>query len=279
MMVRTATREWKLEGDLAKNYERYFVPTIFRPWAATLLDTVQLRPGDRLLDVATGTGIVARLASERVAPTGSVAGVDLNAGMLAVAASATPEDVSIDWRQANADSLPFPDGAFDVVLCQQGLQFFPNNAGALNEMYRVLGPGGRVAISVWRDVKHIPGYDALTEALTRHVSPEAGSFFRMTGALDDAAELRRLLEDAGFEKVNVRPSSGTLRFSSVEAFVWEAVQCTPLAWMASVTQANDLTRANVIGEMEAKLSQYLNADGLTFPIEAHIATAQRRMRE
>lgn len=273
-MVQNATREWKLEGDLAANYEKYFVPAIFQPWATRLLDTAQLKPGERVLDVATGTGIVARLAKERVGPNGAVTGLDLNPAMLAVAGSVAPVP-AIEWKQANAADTSLPDESFDVVLCQQGLQFFPDKAAALKEFHRVLAPGGRFVLSVWRTVEEIPGYGALADALSRYVSEEAGTFLRVIGSLGDAAELERLLEGAWFVNIEVSPSSGTLIFPSVEAFVWQMVQTTPLAWMSAVNQADDTTRTKVITDMDAELASFIGPDGLVFPIGANVATAQR----
>jgi len=272
-MTDRAPREWHLVGDTAENYERYFVPAIFRPWATDLLDQMNPRQGERVLDVACATGIVARLAAERVGPTGKAIGLDVNPGMLAVAGSATPEGASIEWRQANAEDMPLPDEAFDLVVCQQGLQFFPNKLVALREMHRVLAPTGRLAISVWRDIQHIPGYIALAHALASHVSSESASFMHMTGSVAD--ELESLAVEAGFQKVAVRSVSRELHFSSPEAFVFELIQCTPLAWMASVNQADDSTRANVVTEITTKLQPYVDDDGLTFPIEARVLTARK----
>jgi ubiquinone/menaquinone biosynthesis C-methylase UbiE len=260
-------------GDMAENYERYFVPAIFRAWATDLLDLTAPQQGDRVLDVASGTGIVSRLAMDRVGATGKVVGLDINPGMLAVADSATPAGASIEWRQGNAEDMHFPDEAFDLVLCQQGLQFFPNKEIALREMNRVLARGGRMALSVWRDIKHIPGYLALADALARHVGPEAAGFLHMTGSVAD--ELEDLVKETDFQDLAVRSVSRKLHFSSPEAFVWEIIQCTPLAWMAAVNQANESTRANVINEVSARLEPYVDEDGLSFPIEARVATARR----
>jgi ubiquinone/menaquinone biosynthesis C-methylase UbiE len=261
---------------MAENYERYFVPVIFRPRATDLLDLAAPRPGERVLDVACGTGIVARLAAERVGPTGNVVGLDLNPGMLAVAGSATPAGASIEWRKANAEDMPFPDESFDLVVCRQGLQFFLNKPVALREMHRVLTPGGRLAISVWRDIQYIPGYIALADALASHVSPEAAGFMHMTGSV--AEELESLAESAGFQEVAVSAASRNLRFSSPEAFVWEIVQCTPLAWMTAVNQADESTRARVMSEITEKLQPYVDDDGLEFPIEARVLTARKGTR-
>ena len=125
--------------NAAENYERYFVPAIGAPIARDLVDRAALRAGERILDVACGTGIVARLAAEEVGATGTVAGLDVNPGMLAVARSVIPDQTTIDWHEASAEAMPLPNGVFDVVLCQMGLQFAPDKAAALAEMRRVIG--------------------------------------------------------------------------------------------------------------------------------------------
>lgn len=272
-MTQSAPREWRLAGDMGENYERYFVPAIFEPWAIDLLNLVSPQTGDRVLDVACATGVVARLASRRVGPEGKVVGLDLNPGMLAVAGKAA-NGASIEWRQANAQELPFSDGSFDLVLCQQGLQFFPDKPAALREMHRVLVPGGRLGLSVWCEIERIPGYIALADALAHHVGPEAAGFMHMTGSLSPA-ELQDLLDEANFQDVTIGSQSKNIRFKSPEAFAWEVVQATPLAWMSSVNQADEATRASVVSELTERLRAYLDGDGLAFPIEASVVTARR----
>ena len=125
----------------------------FRPWGNVLLDTVCPTPIERVLDVGCGTGIVARLVRERCGPATRITGIDLNPDMIAVARSIAPE---IAWHQGDALQLPFPDATFDLVLCQQGLQFFRDRAAAAREMRRVLSDGGRVALSTWRPMAENP---------------------------------------------------------------------------------------------------------------------------
>jgi SAM-dependent methyltransferase len=135
-------------GSAAETYERYMVPAIFGPWAEDLLALAMPTPGERVLDVACGTGVVARLVAQRVAPTGTVVGFDLNPGMLAVARTLPlPQGAKIEWREGNVSAMPFPDASFDLTLCQQGLQFFPDRSAALREMRRVLAPRGRLALA------------------------------------------------------------------------------------------------------------------------------------
>lgn len=172
----TTTREqWQLERASAEAYERYAVASWSGPLAARLMALAAPREGERVLDVACGTGVVARLAAAAVGARGAVAGVDLNEGMLAVAREQAP---AVDWRQGDVEALPVADGAFELVACQQGLQFFGHRAGALAEMRRVLAPGGRLALSVMRPIAHNAGWGALAAALARHVGPEAGAVMR-----------------------------------------------------------------------------------------------------
>ena len=158
----------------AEIYEREMVPAIFARWAPDMIELAQVRAGQRVLDVACGTGVVTRLLAVRVGPRGRVVGLDLNPVMLATArAGASTTD--IEWLEAGAQRVPLPDSAFDAVVCQQGFQFFPDKATALAEMRRVLVPGGRLALAVWRSIEHAPAFQALERALTRRVGPVKGA--------------------------------------------------------------------------------------------------------
>jgi ubiquinone/menaquinone biosynthesis C-methylase UbiE len=259
-----------LGGSSPEVYERSLVPAIFGPWAEDLVALAALRPGERVLDVACGTGVVARLAAGRVGGVGKVVGLDLNAGMLNVArALPPPPGASIEWREGNALAMPFADGSFDAVLCQQGVQFFPDRAAGLREMRRVLIPGGRLVLSTWRSIHHSPGFAALAEALARPVGPNLldGPF-----SLSDGEELRALLTGAGFTDVSIRPSVKAIRFPSVEVFVWHYLAATPLA--GRIAEIDDSTRSALIGEVTAALQTYLGAEGLAFPIESHLTVAR-----
>ena len=151
-------------GSAPELYERYLVPAITRIWASDLIDRVGPKPGQSLLDVACGTGVVARLAAERMR-NGRVVGLDLNEGMLAVARSVPVAGAPIEWREGSALSLPFEDRSFDLVLCQLGVQFFPDRSLALREMKRVLVASGLVALSVYSDIERTPVADAFVKAL------------------------------------------------------------------------------------------------------------------
>ncbi len=154
-------------GNPAENYERHFVPAIGAPLGADLVETAQIRAGERVLDVACGTGVIARLAAQRAGANGTVAGLDLNPGMLTVARSATPSGMTIEWHEGSAEEMPLPDSSFDVVLCQMGLQFVPDKSAALREMHRTLKPGGRLTLNVPGPTPRLMA--VMAESLARHV--------------------------------------------------------------------------------------------------------------
>lgn len=267
--------QWQFVGSVPENYERYLVPTIFGPWALDLVEVAGTRLGEHVLDVACGTGIVARTAAHRVGSGGTVVGLDISAPMLdAARAVAAAEGLSIEWREGNAMKLPLPDGAFDLVLCQQGLQFFPDRPAALREMRRVLQPAGRLALSVWRAIGGSPGFAVLAEALSHHISSEAGAL--MTSGpfgLDQAEVLRALIAGADFREITIRPAVKTLRYPSPDEFVRRYVAGSALA--GPVAAADDNARVALLAEVSAGLRQYVDDQGLAFPIESHVAVAQR----
>lgn len=155
------------QATFPEMYERWLVGPLFRPWAETTLEEVELSSGDRVLDIACGTGIVARLARERIGDAGHVVGVDISSDMLAVARAVAP---GIDWREGKAGALPLYDGEqFDVVVCQQGLQFFPDKPAAAAEMRRALAKGGRLAVATWRSDDEIPFFRELRRVVERQL--------------------------------------------------------------------------------------------------------------
>jgi ubiquinone/menaquinone biosynthesis C-methylase UbiE len=261
--------QFQLQGDAAERYERWAVPFVVGPWVPGLLDLAGLRGGERVLDVATGTGVVARLAARRVAPGGAVTGVDLNEGMLEVARRLPlPPGLTVDWRQGSALALPFSDGAFDVVLCQQGLQFFPDRLKALREMRRVLTSVGRVALSVWTGPS--PYFVAQREGLARHVSTEAATSSAAAFSLGDADEVRGLLETAGFRNVVVDHVQMTLRFPPPTEFLLRHLSALPAAEL--VAAASEEARAALVAHMEEATREYIDGYGLAVPQEVNVAT-------
>jgi ubiquinone/menaquinone biosynthesis C-methylase UbiE len=269
-MTTSGGHGWQLTTSSSDSYERFLVPTIFEPWARRLLDRAAPEPGDRLLDLACGTGVVARTAAPRVRPDGAVTGVDVNPGMLNTARGAAREDTGIEWREADALDLPFPDGSFDVVVCQQGLQFMSDRVAMAREARRVLGAGGRLALSTWRCMDHNRGFARFAEALDAR-SAAAGEIMRSPFAFDDPDELRRLLGDAGFDQVRVVIDALICRFPSpAELLRFEALS-SPLA--EPLGQLDPRDQQSLLDDVDDALAPFLDDDGLAITMEAHIALA------
>ena len=268
--------QWQVAGSAPEVYERELVPAVFGVWAPILVELAQPRPSERVLDVACGTGVVARIAATRVGPSGTVVGIDLNPGMLSVARSVVSPDSrsggQLQWQEASADKLPFPDGSFNVVYCQLGLQFFADRPAALREMRRVLGTEGRLALMVWRGIHESPGFAVLADALQRHVGQAAAAIMRAPFGLSNADELETLVRAAGFQNVAIQQRSETVRFPSVERFVLSYVAGSPLA--GPVSQADDAARAGLITDVRNALGKFTSNDELAFPIAAHLLSAR-----
>lgn len=217
----------QFSGTAAENYERYFVPAVATPVAPDLLAAADLQPGERVLDLACGTGIIARLAAERVGPTGTVVGVDVAPDMIDAARSApAPAGAEIEWRQGDAGSLALPDASFDVVVSQMGLMFVEDKPGALAECRRVLAPGGRIAISTPGTVQ--PAFEIMEDALVRHIGPQLAGFVQVVFSMNDPAELQRLLTEAGFVRVETVNPTTVLRLPPPAEFLWQYINLTPM---------------------------------------------------
>lgn len=249
-------------------YERVMVPAVFGPWAKDLLDTVALPAGTRVLDVACGTGIVARLAATQVGPTGRVVGLDINEAMLSVArAQPQPTGGQIEWQQGDATRLPFPDGEFGAVLCQQGLQYVPDRPAALREMKRVLASGGRLGLSVFSESV---GYQIFERTAAQFVGEKAAAIMREAFALADLGELSELLKRAEFSTVQVHTRTLPARFASARDFI-DYQLGGRLA--SAVSTLSDETRTALVAALLKAFESYMDSDGLAFPMEAHVVLA------
>jgi ubiquinone/menaquinone biosynthesis C-methylase UbiE len=270
-------KQWQLGGSAAELYERHLVPAVTLPWASILVERVGLARGDRVLDVACGTGAVARVAAEAVGDGGRVVGLDLNAGMLAVARSLEPSSgaAQVEWCEGSALSLPFAEEEFGVVLCQLGLQFFPDRPAAAREMRRVLMPGGRVGATVYTAIERNPATHALSDALDRHLGPAASAAKRNEHSLADPEELRGLFAAAGFTDVRIETKTLTVRFSSAAEYVHVQLAATPLAALVNDLDLSERDRliSLVSSDVGAALERYIDDGGLAFPQEVHVALA------
>jgi ubiquinone/menaquinone biosynthesis C-methylase UbiE len=255
-------------SSMAELYEHFLVEPLFRPWVDELLQRAELAAGDRVLDVACGTGIAARVAKERLGAGARVVGIDASASMLAVARRLGPE---IEWREGNAVALPVTrDEQFDVVVCQQGMQFFPDRLAATREMRRVLAPGGRVVVATWRPLQDVPLCSDLNEIAERHLGPVVDQ--RHT--LGDPKELAALLEEAGFRGVRVDIVRRTIRFADPTTFF--QMNANAIVGMCPAGKTMDEPeRARYVGliaeDSRQLLAKYPDGPGLAFELSTNAA--------
>lgn len=259
----------QIAGTPGEIYEQHMVPAIFSRWSADLIEAARVQPGQRALDVACGTGAVTRLLADRVGPGGRVTGLDLNPGMLAAARTAAARP-NVEWLEGSAVSIPLPDAGFDAVVCQQGLQFFPDKPAALREMRRVVKPGGRLALACWRSIEHSPGYLALQEALARRIGPDKAALPPF--AFGDAATLRALVGGASFREVKVRVDIRMARFQSAEHMVRAVVGGAPSMLGALAEQGAGVLDA-IVEDVAAATRGLEDDEGWATPNANHIVTA------
>lgn len=262
------TESFQIPIEAAEAYEAAFVPAFFAQWAPILCGAAVLTAGQRVLDVACGTGVVARTAADRVG-SGNVVGVDLNEAMLAVARRVRAD---IDWRQGDVAALPLPDGAFDAVVCQMALMFFPDRVRALREMARVLTPGGTVAVLVPSSLDAQPAYGPFVDMASRHAGAEARSLLSTYFSCGDPDDLTGTFALAGLHVTSTSTHLGTARFPTVDALVTTEVDSTPLGKRIT----NDVYEAIRSGARNV-LAPFTTSDGrLEAPFEVRVVAARAR---
>lgn len=250
--------------EIAETYEAAFVPSLFAGVARRLVDFIGIAPGQRVLDVGCGTGIVARTAADRGA---AVTGLDLNEAMLTVARRLRPDLV---WRQGDAAALPFRDATFDITLCQSALMFVPDPATALREMARVTVAGGTVGVQLWASPDRQRGFRPLADAVARNAGQDSVDLVATYFRLGDLDEFSRQCADARLAVTAVETREVTLHAPSVDAYVTTEVESTPL-----VERIDDETYARLRADARAGLAPFCDTAGaLTLPFEIHLVRAQ-----
>jgi SAM-dependent methyltransferase len=256
---------WQLSGDAPTAYTR-FAHKLMEPWTDDLIRSAGCRDGDRVLDVACGAGIVANRINLVTGKLCSITGIDLNEGMLNVARR-YPQ---VEWHQGSATELPFDPGSFEVVLCQQGLQFFPDRAAAMTEMARVLSPGGRLALNVWGALERQPFQAAVTGGIGTFLGTEAKAAFDMAFSLNTAEELRSLARGAGLDNIRIRFEHRTFRYTMV-GLIADFLGQTPVS--AQFLALPDDRKQALIAHVVEQLASYVDDTGLAVPAENHFLTA------
>lgn len=261
-------------------YEAVFVPAMLDPLARITIKQIEVRRGERLLDLACGTGIVARHVAPLLGEDGTIVAVDVSPEMLAKARSLpTPAGARIEWREGDATNLDLPDGTFDIVICQQGLQYLSDPAAGVAECRRTLTDRGRVAFSTWRSLEHAPLFKDMCEVEARHLEKLGVTYEELAAPflMDSADELRKLFETAGFRQVAVTEVPMEARFPSAANFVKdvEGAYASVMPQFAEDPSAFEDFVEKVERDMRATVERYRDGDGVRFPMKAHLTTAHR----
>ena len=258
------------ELEAGRGYEALFVPALFAPWTRHVLDGVDWKEGACVLDVACGSGVLARHALARSGLSGRVVGIDPAPGMLAAAKEVEP---SVEWIMGVAEALPFDADTFDSVVSQFGMMFFQDRAKAASEMYRVTKPGGRVAIALWNSVDHNPAYRDIALVFDEHVTTAAGDAVRAPFSLGNANEVAATLSRAGFQ--------GTISETKVEQAKFPSLRTVAEAelrgWLPlfGINLSEDVIM-DVLARSDAKLAKYATPSGeAVFPTSAYIVTSRK----
>ncbi len=248
---------WQLEGNAPLAYDTHIVDVFLQDYSRRLVEVAAIKPGDRVLDVACGTGVVTRLVANKIGSAGQVVGFDLNAGMLARARASRETAAAIEWRVGSATDMPF----------------VPDKAAALSEMHRVLADRGRTVISVWRSIEHCPWQAAIADAVQRNVGSEQAAQIRSAFSFGDADQLQQVIVAAGFRGVEIRIDRETIRHASIAEYVPGYISATPVA--AAVAGLDKEAQAKITADVRDALAAYRVGDGLAAPIEAHVAIGHR----
>ncbi|WP_269583568.1 class I SAM-dependent methyltransferase [Roseibium sp. Sym1] len=260
-------------GTFAERYDSVMVPVIFQPWAREMLRRQPPSAGDRILDLACGTGAVTREVARQDVVPAKLAGVDMSAGMLAVAAAKAGEaGIMAEWFEADAGNLPFAGDTFDLAYCQQALQFFPDRVGALRELHRVLAEGARVAFCVSRDLSENPLLRAQSAALEKHAGPEAGAAVRAICQLSDPQEIRANFDAAGFREVSVETVS--LQLHHPDGYAYAAGAMGGMHTGDKLSLLSDEERRACFTDFLAELGDCYDGKAIRFPHVSNVVTAQ-----
>ncbi len=269
---------FQLSGSAPEMYECYIVPSLSAGNAQELVTLAALKTGERILDVACGTGVLARQAAEAVGPSGEVTGLDVNDGMLSMARTILPRDgASISYREGSALAIPFPEATFDVVLCQWGLEFFPDRSQGLHEMGRVLTPEGRLGLRVWCALEQQAFHMAAFAALDRHLwgsqDVPSRTGFAQPFSLWDAEELRALVAHAGFRDIDIRVSTVPIRLASDNAAMLGYLSALPIG--VEIAKMEEAACTEMVHEIMTTLNPFVDGEEFVIPTAGHVVLARR----
>jgi ubiquinone/menaquinone biosynthesis C-methylase UbiE len=253
--------DFKNSGDsVAQAYEELLVPRIFVPWAKLLLTEAKLSSGETVLDVACGPGTVARMASERVGPKGKVTATDISPPMLDIARAKphSPNGAPIEYVESPAHPLKAEDASFDLTVCQQGLQFFPEKVKALKEMSRVTRPGGRIVVAVWGSLEQAPFFEEICAGLEETLPSSIADIMKAPFSFGDPQQLAAVGEEAGLKNIEVKTCSLPLVFERGVDQAIRILDATPLA--PQIAELSSEEQETLVSNLRSRMKRFLNGN-------------------
>ena len=264
---------WQLDEDGPDIYEQYIVPAFSGAWAEDMVRRAKVEEGDRVLDVACGTGIVSRRVYEVMGSRVHLTGVDVNDSVLEKGRDiCNRNSIPVNFYQGSAGALPFNDASIDVALCQQGLQYFSGRSESLVDIRRVLTPGGRAVFSVWRPLEYSPFYHTLHRALELYVSKTAAGMLAAAYSLGDPREVRALFTSAGFLKIDIRLVIKQMRCPNVDDFLAAGISAAPFA--KDIAALPESRRKEMFATIREASDGYIDDHGLAAPMTALLICAE-----
>ncbi len=271
------SRQWQLKGNSPKIYDQHIAPAVSAPWYPLLIKAGLPYMRDAIADIgcATGSFLLHLADHKKISNKVQLVGIELNPAMLAVAKEKfSTSKNSISWVETDAKSLPFPNAYFNLVYCQQSIQYFEDKIESLKEIHRVIDVGGALIATTWSNIENCIGYKCLSDAMSKIVGDGAKSNLYAPFSYPNPVIFKKLAENVGFKSVTVQIIDNFVRFPSIKEFVWRRIYGSPL--IENLPQNNIENVINeIVLELESSLKLYQGDQGLSFPVKANYLIATK----
>jgi ubiquinone/menaquinone biosynthesis C-methylase UbiE len=268
----THDRNVLFQGSIPENYDRYLGPVLFEPYAQDLAGRLRDKKLNSVLEIACGTGIVTRRLCDALPPTTEIVATDLNDDMFEFARPNLKTAANLRWQQADASALPFGHESFDAIVCQFGLMFVPDKPAAMGEAYRVLRRGGVFLFSVWDAIDVNPFGQIAHTTIASFFDHDPPRFYQIPFSLCDSNAVREILENAGFESIELFVETKPCHSKSAREFATGLVRGNPVG--GELTERG-VDHEAVIDAIEERLAERFGAAPCQSTMRAIVWQANR----